>query len=244
MKITNSTATAAFWWKAFNSFVEEEDYVAEEVKYVFREIYGWFLARSRTKGNNPELHRFNGKMQIMNVASSYFEIPTTICGWGNAITSELHSKKGIVAKSLTSGLTVTNKALFTTEVDVSKLDPRYPWYLQKKIDAKSDVTIFVCGKRLFAFERNRSGLKGLDWRNQEDMFSLEQKWTPFSLTKEQSDAVAAFLLKLGVDWGRLDFMWTGSKLVFLEYNANKQFVFLDLKNQFGLLDCVVEYLLS
>ena len=76
------------------------------------------------------------------------------------------------------------------------------------------------------------------------MFSLEQKWTPFPLTKEQSDAVAAFLLKLEVDWGRLDFMWTGSKLVFLEYNANGQFVFLDLKNQFGLLDCVVEYLLS
>ena len=79
-------------------------------------------------------------------------------------------------------------------------------------------------------------MKGLDWRNQEDMFSLEQKWTPFSLTKEQSNAVAAFLLKLGVDWGRLDFMWTGSKLVFLEYNANGEFVFLDLKNQFGLLD--------
>jgi hypothetical protein len=49
LKITNSTATAAFWWKAFNFFVEEEDYVAEEVKYVFREIYGWFLARSLTK---------------------------------------------------------------------------------------------------------------------------------------------------------------------------------------------------
>ena len=204
LKITNSTATAAFWWKAFNFFVEEEDYVAEEVKYIFREIYGWFLARSLTKGNSPEFHRFNGKIQILNAASAYFEIPKTICGWGDAIKSRTWSRKGLVAKSLTSGLTTTNKALFTTEVDSSKLDHRYPWYLQEKVDAESDVTIFVCGKRLFAFERNRSGLKGLDWRNQEDMFSLEQKWTPFSLSKAQSDAVAAFLLKLGVDWGRLD----------------------------------------
>jgi hypothetical protein len=39
-------------------------------------------------------------------------------------------------------------------------------------------------------------------------------------------------------------MWTGSKLIFLEYNANGQFVFLDYNNQFGLLDAVVDYLLE
>ena len=236
LKITHSNATSAFWWKAFSYFVEEEDYVAEEVKYVFREIYGWFLARSLTKGNNPEFHRFNGKIQILNVASAYFEIPITISGWGNAIKSERQSKKRIVAKSLTSGLTTTNKALFTTEVDFSKLDPRYPWYLQEKVDAKSDITIFVCGKTIFSFERDRSGLKGLDWRNQEDIFSLEQKWKPFSLTKKHTVAVSAFLRRIGVDWGRIDFLWTGSKLIFLEYNANGQFIFLDNKNEFGILD--------
>ena len=220
LKITHSKATAAFWWKAFNYFVNEEDYVAEEVKYIFREIYGWFLARSLTKGNNPEFHRFNGKIQILNIASAHFEIPKTICGWGNAIKSEKQPKKGIVAKSLTSGLTTTNKVLFTTEVAFSKLDVRYPWYLQEKIEAKSDLTIFVCGKTFFAFERDRSELKGLDWRNQEDIFSLEQKWKPFSLTKKHTEAVSAFLRQMGVDWGRLDFLWTGSKFVFLEYNAN------------------------
>lgn len=243
-KITSATATAAFWWKAFNYFVEEEDYVAEEVKYIFREIYGWFLARSLTRGNNPEFHRFTGKIQLLNLASAYFDIPNTICGWGSVFRSETRSKKGIVAKSLTSGLTTTNKALFTTEVDLSKLDPRYPWYLQEKIDAQSDVTMVVCGKRLFAFERDRAGLKGLDWRNQEDIFNLEQKWKPFSLTNKQSEAVSAFLHRIGVDWGRLDFLRRGSKLVFLEYNANGQFGFLDQKHEFGILDGVVEYLLK
>jgi hypothetical protein len=243
LKITNSTATFAFWWKAFNYFVDEENYVAEEVKYIFREIYGWFLSRALTKGNSPEFHRFNGKIQLLKTASAFFEIPKTVCGWSNSLGLEAQSKK-IVAKSLTSGLTTTNKALFTTEVEPSRLDPRYPWYLQEKVEAWSDVTIFACGKSLFAFERDRSGLKGLDWRNQEDMFELEQKWLPFSLTREQSDAVVAFLQKLAVDWGRLDFMWTGSKLVFLEYNANGQFAFLDLKNQFGMLDRVVAYLLG
>jgi hypothetical protein len=243
LRISNSEAAAAFWWKAFNFFVEEEDFIAAEVKYIFREIYGWFVVRSSIKGTNPEFHRFNGKIQILNAASTYFEIPKTICGWGHAIKSERQPENGIVAKSLSSGLTTTNKALFTTEVSFSKLDVRYPWYLQEKISAKSDLTVFVCGETLFAFERDRSELKGLDWRNQEDIFSLEQKWKPFSLTRTQREAVSAFLRQIGVNWGRLDFLWTGSKLVFLEYNANGQFLFLDPHDEFGILDCVVDYLL-
>jgi len=244
LKITNTTATAAFWWKAFNYFVDDENFIAEEVKYIFREIYGWFLARSLTKGTNPEFHRFKGKIQILNVASAYFEIPKTICGWGNAIRSEARSKEGIVAKSLTSGLTTTNKALFTTEVDWARLDPRFPWYLQAKVDADADLTVVVCGKKLLAFERDRSALKGLDWRNQEDVFNLEQKWKPFSLTKPQREAVLAFIHQIAIDWGRIDFLRTGSRLVFLEYNANGQFGFLDPKHQYGVLDGVVEYLLK
>jgi hypothetical protein len=244
LSITDATATSAFWWKAFNYFVDGDEYVAEEVKYTFREIYGSFLARSLVKGNSPDYHRFNGKLQILNVASAHFDIPKTLCGWGNVIKTEKQFEKGIVAKSLASGLTVTNKALFTTEVALSKLDPRYPWYLQEKIDADADLTIFVCGKTHFAFERDRSGLKGLDWRNQEDIFDIEQQWKPFSLTHAQSNAVSAFLLEMKVDWGRLDFLRTGSKLLFLEYNANGQFAFLDLKNEFGIVDRVVEYLLE
>jgi hypothetical protein len=243
LKITNLSATSAFWWKAFNYFIDADDYIAEEVKYTFREIYGSFLNCSR-KGNSPDFHRFNGKLQILNAASAHFEIPKTICGWGNAIKTEKQTAGGIVAKSLASGLTTTNKALFTTEVAFSKLDPRYPWYLQEKIAADADLTIFVCGKTHFVFERDRTGLQGLDWRNQGDIFDLEQKWKPFSLTKKQSDAVSAFLRELKVDWGRLDFLRTGSKLIFLEYNANGQFLFLDIKNEYGVLDRVVEYLLD
>jgi hypothetical protein len=243
-RIDSTTATAAFWWKAFNYFVDEEDYIAEEVKYIFREIYGWFWARNRLRGTPPEFHRYKGKLNLLQTAKAHFVVPETVCGWGGVIKSTKIPKNNVVAKSLTSGLTTTNKALFTTEVQTSKLDTRYPWFLQRRIDAKSDVTIFVCGNKLFSFERDRSDLEGLDWRNQDDLFSCEQKWKPFTLSEQQKKGVAAFLSAIGVDWGRLDFMWTGVELIFLEYNANGQFVFLDQKNQFGLLDAVEQYLLK
>jgi hypothetical protein len=241
-RIDSATATAAFWWKAFNYFVDEENYVAEEVKYIFREIYGWFLWRNQVKGTSPEFHRYQGTLNLLQIAKEHFAVPKTVCGWGKAIKSTKLSKSAIVAKSLTSGLTTTNKALFTTEIQTSKLYTRYPWYLQERIDAKSDITVFVCGNKLFSFEKDRSELKGLDWRNQDDVFSSEQKWQPFSLSKQQKKSVTSFLSAIGVDWGRLDFMWTGTELIFLEYNANGQFVFLDQNNQFGLVDAVVQYL--
>ena len=146
---------------------------------------------------------------MLDAAKAHFDIPETICGWRNKIKLAEFSPDRVVAKSLTSGLTTTNRALFTTEVQLSKLDVRYPWYLQEKIDAKSDLTIFVCGSKLFPFERDRSQLKGLDWCNQDDIFSSEQKWHLFALSKEQNESVRAFLSGIGVDWGRLDFMWTG-----------------------------------
>jgi hypothetical protein len=109
--------------------------------------------------------------------------------------------------------------------------------------AKSDLTIFVCGKKLFAFERDWSGLKGLDWCNQEDIFSSEQKWKLFSLTKNkvrpfQRSYVRSELIGASILGGQ-DRSW-----YFLEYNANGQFGFLDPKDEFGILDSVVEYLLK
>ena len=238
--IDNTTASAVFWWKAFNYFAETDKYVAEEVKYIFRELYAWFLDRERIRGTNPEYHRYNGKITLLHKASKYFKIPETVCGWGDHFKPP---EKAIVAKSLSSGLITTDKALFTTEVQASKLDLRFPWYTQEKIDAVSDVTVFICGIKLFAFQRDRSDLKGLDWRNQSDIFDLHQKWVPFDLNKAQKKDIEMFITTIGVDWGRIDFLWTGVELIFLEYNANGQFIFLDEENKFGVIDAAVDYLL-
>jgi glutathione synthase/RimK-type ligase-like ATP-grasp enzyme len=150
--------------------------------------------------------------------------------------------KNIVAKSLTSGLITTDKDLFTTEVNLEKLDLNYPWYLQEKIEATDDITTFICGDNLFTFSRNRKELVGLDWRNQNDFFDDDQKWVPYELTKKEMNSIRSFAKKIRVECGRIDFLKSNDELIFLEYNANGQFFFLDTKNQYGLKDAVVEYL--
>jgi len=191
-EISSDTAKTAFWWKAFNYFTAQDDLIDAEVKYVFREIYNWFGREGAIKGNRPDFHNEKGKIFLLGVAKSFFSIPETFAGWGfKELASTGHGKR-FVAKSLSSGLTTTSKALFTTEVDLGKLDPSFPWYLQETIDAEADVTIFICGRKRFAFSRSRSGLKGLDWRNQEFRDEYTEEWILRDLSPREKAAVDGF----------------------------------------------------
>ena len=240
--IDSNSVTSAFWWKAFNFYLVDEDkFVIEEVKYIFREIYHWCRLRGIAKGNPHDFHNHMGKINILSTASKYFKIPDTLVTLQLAGMSQLNNKS-IVAKSLTSGLITTNKALFTTKVNTDLLSPNYPWYLQELIDSDADVTIFICGDRLFSYSRNRGDLKGLDWRSEQNFDTTKKEWLEFPLEATDIFAIKNFCNEINVDWGRMDFMTSTNGLVFLEFNANGQWVFLDYSNEVGLIAAVIDYL--
>lgn len=243
LEISSDTVSVCFWWKAFNSYLTDHDqFITEEVKYIFREIYNSCREKGILKGVRPDFHNQYGKMTLLKVANRYFETPKTLTTFKLAGTEQFKSLP-VVAKSFSSGLTTTNKALFTTLVDVEQLHPAYPWFLQAKLDSDADVTVFVCGNKQFAFYRDRSCLKGLDWRAEQKFDSgAVGEWLPLGLTQKEQASVKGFCEELSVDWGRLDLMRTERGLVFLEYNANGQWVFLDYTGQYGLLETVRDYL--
>lgn len=241
--INSNNVTRAFWWKAFNFYIQDqEEFIVEEVKYIFREIYHWCRLKSIAKGNPHDFHNHLGKINILNIASKYFKTPDTLITFKLAGVDKLPNKK-FVAKSLTSGLTTTNKALFTTAVNLEQLHPDYPWFLQEQIDSKVDITVFICGDDYFAYYRDRTGLKGLDWRAEQDFKNpLAKEWIRFDLTSEQNQSIADFNTSINVDWGRIDFMGSIDELIFLEFNANGQWVFLDYSGEDGLVKSVSNYL--
>ncbi len=241
--INSNIVSSAFWWKAFNFYLmDEEPFIVEEAKYVCRELYHWCRVRGLAKGNPHDFHHHMGKMNILSLASKHFQIPDTLITLGLGGLEKLKGKP-IVAKSLTSGLTTTNKALFTTEVKAETLHPEFQWFLQEKITSDADVTIFVCGDKQFAFYRSRDDLEGLDWRKEQTFDMHKKEWFLFDLTEKQSTSVANFAHDLGVDFGRLDLMTLNDDLIFLEFNANGQWVFLDYSGEVGLVKTVAKYLL-
>lgn len=240
--ISSKNITSAFWWKAFNYYLLDQDkFIVEEVKYVFRELYNWCQLRGLAKGNAHDFHNRLGKMNLLHIAARYFQIPKTLATFRLAGVSDFHDGR-TVAKSFSSGLTVTNRALMTTEVDPKSLDPNFPWYLQERVDSDADITIFICGNKHFSYERDRSALKGLDWRTEQSTDPSVKEWARFDLSEEESSAIKSFCRDIDVSWGRLDLMRTKEGLVFLEYNANGQWVFLDYSGEVGLVDHVANYL--
>jgi hypothetical protein len=156
---------------------------------------------------------------------------------------EEFKKSSIVAKSLSSALTNTKASLLTTEVDTSRLDPKFPWYLQEKVESDFDITVVVCGEKLFAYEKTRKNLKGLDWRGEQTFNPNIREWDKLKLMQDEINNIKAFCSSIKVDWGRLDFMRRDGELVFLEYNANGQWMFLDYHEEDGILPTVLDYLL-
>jgi hypothetical protein len=245
LEITSATVSAAFWWKAFNVQPGEQDVmVTEEVKYVFRELYHGCRARGMVKGNPPDFHDRLGKLAILRLAQPHFSTPRTLVTFRCAGVDRF-ANGPIVAKSLASRLTATGAALYTTEVDPRQLHPDYPWFLQARVDSPADLTVFVCGERLFAFERSREHLESLDWRAGDEEDGNQAQWRPFTLSAEDERATRALLADLGVEWGRIDLMRTNDgRSVFLEFNANGQWNFLDPDHRVGVLDAVAQYLTS
>lgn len=243
LAISSSDVTKVFWWKAFQFYVQNEDkLISAEVKYIFKELYAWCALRGLAKGNFIDWHNRYGKMNLLNVAREFFVVPETLVTLRKSGVADM-STTDIVAKSLSSEVSSENTVMTTVSVDPNLLDPSYPWYLQGKIDSQWDVTVFQCGDRLFAFRRSREKLKGLDWRPEQSFDYSEKEWFIFELQKTHSDAIFGMSKKLGIDFGRYDFMEISNKnLAFLEVNASGQWLFLDFFNEHGLLDCVVKWL--
>lgn len=244
LTIDSNSITSCFWWKAFNFYLlDQENFIVEEVKYIFREIYHWCRLKGLTKGNPHDFHNHMGKINILSAASKFFKTPKTLTSFKLGGVVEL-GDISLVAKSFTSGLTTTNKSLMTTAVTKESLHPDYPWFLQELVVSDSDVTVFICGDEMFAYSRDRSNLKGLDWRVEQDFSGDTKEWMRFELNPKNYTAVSLLCKDLGVNWGRMDFMEVDGEMVFLEFNANGQWVFLDYSGEDGLVKSVAKYLMN
>jgi hypothetical protein len=68
-----------------------------------------------------------------------------------------------------------------------------------------------------------------------------------ALSETEHAALRGLCEELGAHggrFGRFDFLEDEKGLVFLEFNANGQWAFLDLHGKTGLMDAVVSYLLT
>jgi len=180
----------------------------------------------------PYAERRTGKLLQLRHARGFFEVPE----YEFALNC-MSSASPTVVKSLSNEL-VDDNVIYTTKTKAEDLDPRFPWFIQRLVVAKEDVTVVFVRGQMFAFSLERDFLdKSVDWRQ---FISPEQKWKAHSIPVNLQQAIVQYMKTLRLDYGRLDFLLGDDSCYwFCEVNPNGQFAWLDLIGDFGVVQAVV-----
>jgi hypothetical protein len=246
--ITSQTVSKFYYRKPFQTKDIEADitvsaqdaYCEAELWYALRDLTNLLWASGKIVLVEPRADMRVGKFVQMRVARDHFAVPQYRFQVGRR-RSQLPGKT--VAKSLTLESVSGKKnprVLYTTRVSEDELSPAYPWMIQQYVDASKDITVVFVRDELFAFELDRLSFKDetADWREL-PLDSTVHLWRPHTLDTPVGKAVFSFMNDLGLQFGRLDFLYDGATYWFLEVNPNGQWAWLDAEGSNGLLDKMI-----
>jgi hypothetical protein len=227
--ITDNEIEKVLWRKPFNSCIKFIDkYYESELKYIFRELFNLFSKLGKTILVIPNHENYLGKLTQMTVGTKYFEVPD----W-NVTLNENIGIGSCVAKSLSTEIVGNGKVIFTTPVDKENLHEGFPWFLQDKINASHDITIVYIAGKIFSYELKRNA-GTIDWRKNINRF--HQEWDLHKVPIHIEENITNFMNELKLKFGRLDFLYDGINYYFLEVNPNGQWAWLDIRNENGLME--------
>ncbi len=216
-----------------------EDRAATEAELhaIVREIAEWARARRRLRLIEPSAPRRVGRLAQMRVASEFFVVPDWSVGWGFRWPAGKRMVKRFVPEPL--GLR-RDRYIFVRAVDTERLSPDFPWLIQDIGEGVRDATVLYVNGRCFGFEMRmtRAELGVEDWRTLTD--SDRDQWRPRALAANDQERITAYMKRLGLRFGRLDFLAGEQQLTFLEVNPNGQFGWLDDPGEWPLHRAVLD----
>jgi hypothetical protein len=208
-----------------------------ELHAVVREMAEWARARQRLRLIEPSAPRRVGRLAQMRVASEFFFVPDWSVSWG----FRLPAGKRMVKRFVPEAIGLSHKRhIFVQSVDAEKLSPDFPWLTQEIGQGTRDATVLYVNGACFGFEMRmtRAELKVEDWRTLSD--SGGEHWRPWDLPSQVEERISDFMRRVGLRFGRLDFLKTENEITFLEVNPNGQFGWLDEPGRWPLHRAVLD----
>lgn len=213
-----------------------ENWRREETEALFKDFY----RDCEAKGLTALVHNRNthyGKLRQMHVAENYFKVAEWHIFHG-VLPNELTSGKWVV-KSFTGTPIGKGKVFFVKEVEPTKLDLAYPWFMQEKIDGEEEVTVVYVDGKSFAFRYPRSKITNCDDVRKASIEDPSH-WQFCELTTTEQIAIRGFMAETGYKFGRFDFIRKDGELWFLELNPNGQWSWLDENDEHGLISAIAD----
>jgi hypothetical protein len=232
-EINENEINKVYWRKPFNMKNNLVEYESAERKQLIRSIFNILFEAGKAILVNPYKELSIGKLMQLRIAKSYFNVPE----W-EMILNHSSNFSECITKSLSS-IIQGDKVLYTTKVNTKELDLNESWHLQQYIEKEKDLTVVYINGELFAFELKNTSNQ-IDWR--EDQIAKNKNWQLHKITSQLSNSIIKFMVKLNLNYGRLDFVIYKNEYFFLEVNINGQWAFLDRQNEYGLLSSMSKHI--
>ena len=203
---------------------DARDATEAELHALMREIAEWARARRLLRLIEPNGPRRVGRLAQMRVARQFFAVPEWSMGWGVRWPAGRRMVKRLTTEPLGHA---RDRQIYVQSVEAERLAPGWPWLTQAIARGTRDATAFYVAGRTFAFEmeQTRADLDVEDWRTR--VGAHADAWRPWATPPDFAARVDAYMRRLGLHYGRLDFLSGDGEPTFLEVNPNGQFGWLD-----------------
>jgi len=174
----------------------------------------------------PKLFQLQHAVDFFAVPKSLFSINKNPDSFGPSMVTKPLGNPSVGEKSI----------FYTRLVDGRDLLRPYPWFVQEALVGGSDITcVYINGNCYFYECDYKRGEESIDWRVEINT-QHQSKWRLIDASRcdEWADSVRGYMLRMGLHYGRLDFIFHGERLFFLECNSNGQFGWLDSADEMKL----------
>jgi hypothetical protein len=220
-----------------------EDRAATEAELhtIVRELGDWARARGLLRLIEPSGPRRVGRLAQMRVARDFFTVPDWAVGWGVRWPPGRRMVKRLTTEAVGAS---RDLQIYVQSVASERLSPDWPWLLQEIAPGDRDATVVYVDGRCFGFkmEATRTELGVEDWRIRNGPNS--DTWRVWPLSDDLVERIRRYMRRLGLKFGRLDFVVGAEGAVFLEVNPNGQFGWLDDPNGWPLHNAVLDAVLD
>ena len=242
-KIFSKKCKKAIWRKPFGQEikisctknVKLKEYVRAEILYILNNIVQELKRKKAFIFSYPYAEKKLPKIRQLELGCKTFNVPEYEFVFNQK--PEKIKNKGQVCKSLSGHEIASNEVIYTTLVNPNKINNRFPWFIQRHIKKKYDITVFFMYGKMWCV-RHKSLNKGsiVDWRRKKNT-----RWSEISIPEELRTKIKKYMNLCKIKYGRLDFCQDSKKKIwFLEVNPNGQFAWMDmwLKNPGSLTKAV------
>jgi len=206
--------------------LDDQAFAREQMRWWLYALASKFTNEGRTRLVEPYADLRLPKLYQLDVAGKYFETPRyqfSICG------KPLGLGPSTIAKPLGNPSVGSDRIFYTRLISAEELFRPYPWFVQGAIVGGIDMTcLYIHGACHFfecEFIRDHTAV---DWRT--EINTPEQSPWRLSTCNDipiWSELVRSYMKRVGLLFGRLDFIYQGGVLYFLEVNSNGQFGWLE-----------------